>query len=82
MTPFEMLYRHRCRTPLLWNEAEERQVFGLDILQDAKKQVQIVRENLRIAQSRQESYADQRCIELSFMVRDYMYLKVSPMRGL
>jgi hypothetical protein len=42
----------------------------------------MVRENLRIAQSRQKSYADQRRRELTFEVRDFVYLKVSPMRGL
>jgi hypothetical protein len=42
----------------------------------------MVRENLRVAQSRQKSYADHRRRELSFEVRDFFYLKVSPMRGL
>jgi transposase InsO family protein len=46
MAPFEMLYGQRCRTPLFWNETGERKVFGPDILQEAKKQVRVVRENL------------------------------------
>jgi hypothetical protein len=33
-------------------------------------------------QSRQRSYADHRIRELSFEVGDFVYLKVSPMRGL
>jgi hypothetical protein len=33
-------------------------------------------------QSRQKSYADHRRRELSFKVGDFIYLKVSPMRGL
>jgi hypothetical protein len=57
-------------------------VFGPNILQDAEKQVRTVRENLRVAQSRQKSYADHRRRELSFKVGDFIYLKVSPMRGL
>jgi hypothetical protein len=57
-------------------------VFGLDILQEAEKQVCMVRENLRLAQSRQKSYADHRRRELSFEVGDFVYHKVSPMRGL
>jgi transposase InsO family protein len=52
MAPFEMLYGSRCRTPLFWSETGERKVFGPDILQEAKKQVRMVREDLRIAQSR------------------------------
>jgi transposase InsO family protein len=46
MASFEMLYGHRCQTPLFWNETRERKVFGPDILQEAKKQVSMVRENL------------------------------------
>jgi hypothetical protein len=42
----------------------------------------MVRENLRVAQSRQKSYADHRRRELSFKVGDFVYLKMSPMRGL
>jgi hypothetical protein len=51
-------------------------------LQEDKKQVRMVRENLWVAQSRQKSYVDQRRRELSFEVGDFVYLKVSPMRGL
>jgi hypothetical protein len=57
-------------------------VFGPNVLQEAKKQVRMVRENLRVAQSRQKSYTDHRRRELSFEVGDFVYLKVSPMRGL
>jgi hypothetical protein len=82
MVPFEMLYGCRCRTPLFWSETGERKAFRPDILQKAEKQVHMVRENLRVMQSRQKSYADHRRRELSFEVRDFVYLKVSPMRGL
>jgi hypothetical protein len=47
-----------------------------------KRQVQVVRENLQLAQSRQKSYVDHRRRKLSFKVGDFVYLKVSPMRGL
>jgi hypothetical protein len=60
----------------------ERRVFRPDILEEIEKQVRMVRENLRVAQSRQKSYADHRRRELSFEVGDFVYLKVSPMRGL
>jgi transposase InsO family protein len=52
MTPFQMLYGRRCQTPLFWSEARERKVFGPDVLQEVEKQVRMVRENLRVAQSR------------------------------
>jgi hypothetical protein len=72
----------RCWTPLFWNETGERKLFGPDILQEVEKQVHMVRENLHLAQSRQKSYTDHRRRELSFEVGDFVYLKVSPMRGL
>jgi hypothetical protein len=82
MAPFELLYGRGCRTLLFWNETGEWKIFGPGILQEAGKQVRMVRENLRVAQSRQKSYADHRRREQSFEVRDFVYLKVSPMRGL
>jgi hypothetical protein len=48
----------------------------------SRKQVQIVRENLKTAHSRQKSYADNRRRELIFEVGDFVYLKVSLMRGM
>jgi hypothetical protein len=82
MKPFEMLYGCRCRTLLFWSETGEHKVFEPDILQEAEKQVHKVRENLRVAQSRQKSYVDHRRRELSFEVGDFVFLKLSPMRGL
>ena len=41
-----------------------------------------MRENLRIARSRQKSYADGKRRDLTFSVGDHVYLKVSPMRGI
>jgi hypothetical protein len=82
MAMFKMLYGRRCWTLLFWNETGERKVFGPDILQEAEKQVRVVRENLRVMQLRQKSYADHRRRELSFEVGDFVYLKVSSMRGL
>jgi hypothetical protein len=41
----------------------------------------MIRENLKVAQSRQKSYVDKRRRDLSFKIHDFIYLKVSPMRG-
>jgi hypothetical protein len=67
---------------LFWSETGEQKVFGPDILQETEKQVHMVRENLRVVQSRQKSYAYLRRRELSFEVWDFGYLKVSPMSSL
>jgi hypothetical protein len=57
-------------------------VFGPDVLKDAKNKVRIIRDNMKIAQSRQKSYADTRGRELTFEVGHYVYLKVSPIRSM
>jgi hypothetical protein len=82
MAPFEALYGRKCRTPLYWSETGESQLFGPEIIKEAERQVQVVRENLKVAQSRQKSYADTQRRELTFEEGDYVYLKVSPIRGL
>ena len=66
MSPFEALYGRKCRTPLMWSEVRERSFFGLAKIKDAKKGAAQVRENLRIAQSRQKSYIDNRQRDLEF----------------
>jgi hypothetical protein len=82
MAPFEALYGRKCRTPLFWNQTGESQLFGLDSIREAERQVEIIRENLKAAQSRQKSYVDPRRREVVLEVDDYAYLKVSPIRGL
>jgi hypothetical protein len=77
MSSFEALYDRKCRTPLYWDQTGEMQFFGSEIIQEAKVQVQMIRENLRTAQSRQKSYADTRRRLLKFKEGDHVYLKVS-----
>jgi hypothetical protein len=81
MSPFEALYGRKCRTPLAWSEVGERTLVGPAIIEDAEEKVEKVCENLRVAQSRQKSYADKRMRESTFAVKDRVYLKVSPLRG-
>lgn len=57
-------------------------MFGPKILREAERQVQEVRNKLKTTQSRQKSYADVQRLELVLEVGDFVYLKVSPIRGL
>jgi hypothetical protein len=75
MSPFQVLYGRSCRTLLQWDQPGEKQVFGPNILLEIEEIIKMVRENLKIAQSRQQSYADTRRRELSFEVGDFVYLK-------
>jgi hypothetical protein len=48
MAPYEALYGRQCRTPLFWSQTGGSQVFGLEVLKDAEKQVQMVHESLKV----------------------------------
>jgi hypothetical protein len=58
MAPFEGLYGRRCRTPLSWSQTGERKIFGPDLVTEAEEKVKTIQNNLKAAQSRQESYAN------------------------
>jgi hypothetical protein len=81
MAPFEALYGRRCRTPLSWSQTSERKIFGSDLVTEAEEKVKIIQNNLKAAQSQQKSYADKRRKPLQFEVGDFVYLRVSPTRG-
>jgi len=81
MAPFEALYGRKCRTPLNWVKVGDRGYFGPKFIEEAREQVILIRSHLKAAQSRQKAYADKRRRPLEFEVGDYVYLKVSPMRG-
>jgi hypothetical protein len=57
-------------------------LFGTCIIKEAERQVQIIREDLRTAQSRQKSYVEGQRRDMVFQDGDYVYLKVSLIRGL
>jgi hypothetical protein len=82
MALIKALYGRRCRTPLSWSQTSERKIFGPDLLTEAKEQVKTIQNNLKAAQSRQKSYADIRRRPLQFQVGDFVYLRVSPSRGI
>ncbi|KAH0678966.1 hypothetical protein KY284_020051 [Solanum tuberosum] len=81
MAPYEALYGKRCRSPIRWFEVGEAGLIGPDLVHQAMKKVKVIQERLKTAQSRQKSYTDIRRRELEFEVDDWVYLKVSPMKG-
>jgi len=81
MAPFEALYGRRCRYPIGWFEVGEVALIGPELVHEAIEKVRLIRERLRTAQNRQKSYADVRRRDLEFDVLDWVYLKISPMKG-
>jgi hypothetical protein len=55
---------------------------GPELIQEVEEQVHIIQENLRVAQTRQKSYADNRRRPLEFEEGDHVYPKVSPLCGM
>ena len=51
------------------------------MIQEAEDKVKIIREHLKAAQSRQKAYYDKMHRGVAFQVRDWAYLRVSPLRG-
>jgi hypothetical protein len=81
MSHLEALYGWPCRTTLSWSESDERVIFGLGVVIEAKEKVKQICANILTAQSRQKSYSDKRCRLLKFEVDDHVYLWVSPIKG-
>src|SRR3954464_9144316 len=82
MALFEFMYGRKCCTPLNWSEVGESQIFGPDILREVEEKVHKIHEHLKNSQSRQKSYADKRRRDLAFNIRDFVYIKVSPLKGM
>ena len=66
MAPYEALYGKKCKSPLCWNEVGERE---------------LTKSEIKIAASRQTSYADPKHKDVEFQVGDCVFLKVSPTKG-
>ena len=43
---------------MLWDEVGDRQLFGPDLIKESEEKVKVIRDRLKVAQSRQKSYAD------------------------
>ena len=56
-------------------------MIGPEIIQDAAEKIALIKRRLETAASRQKSYADPKRRDVEFQVGDYVFLKVSPMKG-
>ena len=81
MAPYEALYGRWCRTPICWDEVGERRLSKVELIDQTKETIEIIREKLRATQDRQKSYADIRRRPLAFNVGEHVFLKVSPLKG-
>ena len=82
MAPYEMLYGRKCRALVCWNEPGDKVIEGPELVRITNEKVEITKQWLKEARSRQKSYADKHRRALEFKVGDPMFLKVSPFKGI
>ena len=82
MAPFEALYGRKCRSPSCWTEVGETEITGPDIVLETTEKIKLIQDRLKVAQDRQKSYADANRREVDFQEGDWVFLKVSPMKGI
>ncbi|XP_070037017.1 uncharacterized protein [Nicotiana tomentosiformis] len=80
MAPYEALYGRRFHSLVGWFMPGEARLLGRDLVQDSLDKVKLIKDRLRISQSRQKSYADQKVHDVAFMVVKRVLLRVSPMK--
>ena len=78
MTPYKALYGRKCRTPLCWTELSEKKVIDPDLIQETKEKVKMIKERLKVAVDRQNSYANFNRKDIQYEIDEKVFLKVSP----
>ncbi|XP_028101026.1 uncharacterized protein LOC114300335 [Camellia sinensis] len=81
MVPYEALYGRKCRSPICQVEVGDRPLLGLELVQETIGKVNLIRQWLKTAQSRQKSYADVHRREREYEVGNQVFIKVTPMKG-
>ncbi|XP_070010303.1 uncharacterized protein [Nicotiana sylvestris] len=76
MAQYEDLYGRRCRSPMGWIEQGEARLLGKDLVHDSLEKVKEIQDRLRTAQSRQNSYANRKVPDVSYMVGERVLLWV------
>ena len=54
-------------------------MFGPDLIKESEEKVKLIHDILKVAQSRQKSYADSKYKETVYEVGGRVYLRVSPL---
>jgi hypothetical protein len=81
ISPFKVLYGRPCNTPVSWRNLVNTITIGPDMLREMEQQVIHIKQNLKIAQDRQKSYADRKRTPREFKTGDHIYLRVKPRKS-
>ena len=53
----------------------DRQLFGPNLIKESEQKVKLIRDRLKVAQSRQKSYADSKRKETVYKVGEYLHFE-------
>ena len=81
MAPFEALLGRRCRTTVCWEEVGVHSFHGPAIVGETSVKIRLIQECLKVARSRQKSYANTRRRDVQFKEGDKVFWKVSLVKG-
>jgi hypothetical protein len=82
MAPFEALYGRKCQSHLYWGKlGRDQSILGAQDLEETEQRVQLIKDRLLAAQSRQKSYADCQRRKLEFAKGELVFLKLTPRRS-
>eukprot|EP00253_Pinus_taeda_P016974 PITA_16974 len=81
MSPFEVMYGWKCRTPSSWGGPEDKFSLGPDMLKEMEDMVRKVRVNLKAAQDRQKNFADRKRRFKEFQIGDHVYIRIQAKRS-
>ncbi|KAI0516621.1 hypothetical protein KFK09_009298 [Dendrobium nobile] len=81
MISYKALYERKCITSLCWVETGERKVIGIELVDEATDKIRLIRDRLKAVQDKQRKYYDAKHRPVEFEVGEFIFLKVSPMKG-
>lgn len=76
MSPFELLYGRKCRTPSSWGGPEDRLMLGSEMIKEMEELVKKIHTNLKAAQDRQKNFADWKRSFKEYQVGDHVYVRI------
>eukprot|EP00253_Pinus_taeda_P014522 PITA_14522 len=81
VSPFEVLYGRKCRTPSSWGGPEDRLRFGPDMLKEMEDMVKKVHNKLKDAQDRQKNFTNRKRRFKKFQVGDHVFVRIQTRRS-
>ncbi|XP_070019483.1 uncharacterized protein [Nicotiana sylvestris] len=77
MSPYEALYRRKCRSPIEWFDIGETTLVGPELVQQAIEKIKPIQERLLVAKDRRKAYVDNGRRDLECQVDDWVFQKVT-----